>query len=72
MDNTCLKIGNALKKIRLDRKLSQEDFGELIQVHRTYVSPLESGRKNPSILTLKKISDNLKISLTDFFKLADL
>lgn len=70
MDITCLKIGDVLKKIRLEKKLSQEDFSELIQVHRTYISPLEKGKKNPSIITLRKICDNLKISLSDFFKLA--
>ncbi len=72
MDNTTSRIGEAIKKIRISKNLSQEDFSELIQVHRTYISPLERGDKNPSILTLKRITDNLNISLMDFFKLAEL
>jgi transcriptional regulator with XRE-family HTH domain len=72
MDNTTIKIGETLKKIRISKNLSQEDFSELTQVHRTYISPLERGLKNPSIITLKKITNNLNISLVDFFNLADL
>jgi transcriptional regulator with XRE-family HTH domain len=72
MDNTTIKIGETIKKIRISKKLSQEDFSELIQVHRTYISPLERGNKNPSIITLKRITDNLHISLMDFFKMAEL
>jgi transcriptional regulator with XRE-family HTH domain len=72
MENTTIKIGETIKKIRISKKLSQEDFSELIQVHRTYISPLERGNKNPSIITLKRITDNLHISLMDFFKMAEL
>lgn len=68
----CDKIGRTIKEIRNERGLSQEEFSELIQVHRTYISPLENGKKNPSIKTLKKILTILDLSLEEFFRRVEL
>lgn len=52
-------FGKALREIRLTQGLSQESMPEAAS--RVYVSLLERGLRNPSLLTVNKISDSLDI-----------
>jgi transcriptional regulator with XRE-family HTH domain len=52
-----------LRRLRVQKELSQEDFGFKAGIHRTYVSQLERGLKSPSLKTLDKIAKVLEISL---------
>ena len=54
-------FGVVLRKLREESGLSQERFGFEVGLHRTYVSQLERGLKSPSLSTLYKISQFLKI-----------
>ena len=72
MENICQKFGQTLKKIREERGLSQEEFSDLIGCHRTYVSPLENGKKNPSLNTINHVLSRLNIPISEFFKLTEL
>ncbi len=59
------------KRLRLLRGLdgiSQEDLADLAGLDRTYVSSVERGKRNISLLNIKKICDALHISVADFFK----
>lgn len=68
------KFGDALKAIRLEKKMSLRQFGNLIGISHTYVNKLEKGIKTntsdkeimPTIETLIKISDALKLPLHKF------
>ena len=66
------RIGMTVRQLRLERNLSQEQFSEITGLHRTYISPLENGRKNPRISTMAAITQSLGIELSDFFKRAGL
>ena len=68
MNKVCQKIGLTIRDIRLKKGMSQEEFSQFTGVHRTYISPLENGLKNPSISTLYKILNPLDISLFEFSK----
>ena len=72
MNELCQKIGTTIRRIRLDRGLSQEEFSQITGVHRTYISPLENGFKNPSISTIHGMLKSLDISLCEFFEMAKL
>jgi len=72
MNVLCQKIGITLRQIRIDRGLSQEEFSQITGVHRTYISPLENGLKNPSISTIHGMLKSLDISLCVFFEMAEL
>lgn len=61
------KIGKRIKELRLDNKLTQEKFAELCGLDRTYITSLERGQRNISIVNLEKITNALNISLRDFF-----
>jgi len=59
--NLCKLVGLNIKKYRLEKKLTQEGLAFESGLHRTYISSLERGRRNATILVLGQISDALKI-----------
>ena len=62
MKNEVIQFGKRLREIRLKKKLSQGDVARILAVHRTYISGLERGVRNPSLLTIQKITKALNIS----------
>ncbi|TWH45151.1 helix-turn-helix domain-containing protein [Sporomusa sp. KB1] len=60
------KYGLTLKKLRIEKGLSQEELAARVGLHRTYISQLERGLKSPSLRTIEKICGELCISLTTF------
>jgi transcriptional regulator with XRE-family HTH domain len=50
-----LKIGKRIKDLRIAKGLSQQELVAEIDYEKSNMSPLESGRINPKIATLKKI-----------------
>lgn len=62
------KLGENLKKLRLEKKLSQGDLAKKLEVDRAYISNIENGRMNPTLSTLEKIAKALGISSSDLLK----
>ena len=54
MDQISKKLGDNIKRIRLRRKMSQGDICRAIDMDRSYMSAIESGKKNVTISVLKK------------------
>ena len=50
-----------LRKYRKERRISQEELADEAGLHRTYISGVERGVRNPSVLVLEKIAKPLKI-----------
>lgn len=61
-------FGTKLKKQRELCGFSQEKFAEICGFDRTYISMLETGKRNPSLLNIVKISNGLNISLSDLLE----
>lgn len=61
------KVGQRIKYLRLSRGLSQEEFAFRCGIDRTYITSLERGKRNISIVNLDKIAKGLEISLKEFF-----
>lgn len=61
----CLEIGHRLEALRKQKKLTQEMLSKRLNISQQMISRIESGRENMSLLTLKKIIDELgtKISI---------
>jgi transcriptional regulator with XRE-family HTH domain len=55
-------VGKNIKVIRDSLDLSQEDLAHLSGVHRTYISGLERGIRNPTITIVQSIAVGLKVS----------
>ena len=62
MSNEIIKFGKKLKEVRQKKNLSQGDVARILGVHRTYISGLERGARNPSLLTVNKIAKALGVN----------
>ena len=60
-----LLVGQNVRRLRLAANLSQEAVAELMGVDRAYVSALELGKRNPTIITLWQVAEALKVRLAD-------
>src|SRR5690554_2447338 len=58
-------FGAKLKQIRTVKKISQEELAFRSGLHRTYISSVERGERNISIINIKKIADALNIEPQD-------
>ncbi len=62
-----LLLGNAIKEQRTALGLSQEELAFRAGLHRTYVSEVERGERNPSIASIEKLAHALEVSFTSLF-----
>ena len=60
-------LGVRIRTLREQANISQEELGHLSGLHRTYIGAIERGERNPSVLSLKKIADALKVTVKDLF-----
>jgi transcriptional regulator with XRE-family HTH domain len=60
--STLQKIGRNIAAQRLERRMTQEDLAGLAEMDRSYLSEIENGRKNLSVLALLKIAKALRVS----------
>ncbi len=55
------RVGLNLRKFRTERGLSQEALAFECGLHRTYISGVERGVRNPTVLVLEQIAMALKV-----------
>lgn len=61
-------FGERVRELRNKANLSQEKFALQIDMDRTYLASVESGKRNISIDNIQKIADGFGISLEELFK----
>lgn len=61
-------LGQRIKELRIKAGNSQEKFALKINMDRTYYASVESGKRNISIVNIKKIADGLGVSLYELFQ----
>jgi transcriptional regulator with XRE-family HTH domain len=61
MDDVVRRLGDNVRKLRQDRGLSQEAFADEAGLHRTYISDIERGARNPTITVVEKLAKALKV-----------
>ncbi len=64
-NNTLDRLGKKLRELRLAKGLSQEKVANKAQLHSTYISQVECGKRNITILALIRICGVLEISLEE-------
>lgn len=62
------QIGDRIKKLRIEKNLTQEQLAWDASVDRTYMNHVENGRKNISVRSLEKIIKALNTDMSTFFK----
>ena len=55
------QLGLNMQKLRREKAWSQEDLAFESGIHRTYISGLERGVRNPTITIVAKLADTLKV-----------
>ena len=51
-----LRLGRNVRRLREEKGWSQEDYADRAGIHRTYVSDIERGRRNPTITVVEKLA----------------
>jgi len=61
------KFGTRLREIRAQRRMTQEQFAEALDVSVDFLSLIERGKNAPSFETLDRIAKRLRMSVADLF-----
>jgi transcriptional regulator with XRE-family HTH domain len=67
-ESTLTSLANNVKKHRKQAGLSQEELAFQCDIDRTYISKVERGVANPSLLILVKIAEMLNVRIEDLVK----
>lgn len=68
-NGVCKSFGAYLRKLRMQHGISQEKLAELASLDRTYISSVERGKRNISLINIFKLAEALHLhpsSLLDF------
>jgi len=60
-------VAQNLRRLRLERRLSQEALALEAEIDRTYVSGIERGIGNPTVDLLDRLADTLGTKTAEFF-----
>lgn len=66
-DPVCVSLGISLKKLRISAEKSQEQLAVDAEIDRTFISAIERGVANPTVLSLASICVALGITLSTLF-----
>ena len=55
-------VGSNVRKLRMERQMTQEQFAERSGFSQQYISDLERGRRNPTIVSLYELAQALGAS----------
>lgn len=71
-DPVLVALGEAIRRVRLSKDISQEKLALLAEVDRSYVGRVERGDNNVAVLTLARLASALDISIAKLMKEAGL
>lgn len=61
------RFGQRVRELRTTRGLSQEAFALMAGLDRTYISGIERGKRNISLLNIEKVAKALDVGIHDLF-----
>ena len=61
------RIGKRIKDLRTDLQITQEALAEKVDMDKTYLSEVENGKRNISVINLEKVIRGLDNSFATFF-----
>lgn len=61
------RIGWNVRRLRAEREMTQEDFATDTGIDRGYISGVERGVRNPSVLVLERIATALGVDVAELF-----
>jgi transcriptional regulator with XRE-family HTH domain len=64
-------VGRNVKRVRQEKGLTQEQLAELSGFSQQYISGLEQGRRNPTIVSLYELATALGVSHMELLRSAE-
>ena len=61
-------VGKRIREVRKEKGFSQEELAGRADLDRTYMTSVECGRRNISIINLHKIAKALGVTLEELFR----
>jgi transcriptional regulator with XRE-family HTH domain len=71
-DPDLLALGTAIRRIRLEQDISQEELAHRSEIDRAYMSSIERGQQNPGIVSILRIAKALELTAAELMAAADL
>jgi transcriptional regulator with XRE-family HTH domain len=68
MTNFVSRVGHAIQRLRVERRLTQEELAAKAGITRGYLARLETGRHEPTLTTLQRLAKALRVSVVDLIK----
>jgi len=70
-EKTLIALGRAVRGLRKEKGLTQEELAERADLHESYISVIEGGQRNPTWATVRRISHGLGVPLVELIERAD-
>lgn len=62
------RFGDAVRRRREELGLTQEDLADKAEIHRTYLSDIERGSRNVSLINIEHLATALDLSIAELFQ----
>jgi transcriptional regulator with XRE-family HTH domain len=62
------RLGRNVRRLREGKALSQEAFADEAGIHRTYVSDIERGARNPTVAVLERLAIALGVTASELVR----
>lgn len=65
------RFGFSVKLRREELNLTQEDLADRANLHRTYISDIERGSRNVSLINIERLAQSLSMAMSELFRLVE-
>jgi len=63
-----VRFGKHVRRLRLERGYSQEEFADEVGLDRTYIGGIERGERNVGIVNVARIARALRVPISELFE----
>ena len=67
-DDIRIQLGIRVRTLRQSRGWTQVEMADFLAIDRSYLSEIETGKKDPSLTMLKTLADGLGLSVSELTK----
>ena len=67
-ENILIIFGNRIKELRKAKKMTQQQFADLSDLHKNYIGMIERGERNPSLINIQNIATAFEMSISELMK----
>lgn len=70
-EHLLVRLGEAIRAVRVERQLSQEELGFRTGVHRNYIGGIERGERQPTVMVLARLAAGLGVRASEILACAE-